>query len=31
MGAVPPEKKTVDSLIRYDQIFLVIELVLIAC
>ena len=29
MGAVPPEKKTVDSLIRYDQIFLVIELVLI--
>jgi formate-dependent nitrite reductase membrane component NrfD len=29
MGAVPPEKKTVDSLIRYDQVFLVIELVLI--
>lgn len=29
MGAQPPEKKTADSLIRYDQVFLVIELVLI--
>jgi formate-dependent nitrite reductase membrane component NrfD len=30
MGAQPPEKKTVDSLIRFDQAFLVVELVLIA-
>ena len=30
MGAQPPDRKTVDSLIRFDQLFLVIELVLIA-
>ncbi len=29
-GAQPPEKRTVDSLIRFDQLFLAIELVLIA-
>lgn len=30
MGAQPPEPRTVDSLIRFDQVFLAIELVLIA-
>ncbi len=30
LGAQHPEKKTTDALIRYDQLFLVIELVLIA-
>jgi protein NrfD len=30
LGPQPPEKRTVDSLIRYDQVFLAVELLLIA-